>query len=86
MSEPKENLGVSTVEEVEQQMASLLADAQGQLLNDAEMQRFALLQEEIEWLEPMRPLPSSFSEPPPTPPAANPALRGPVLHVAHNIS
>ena len=43
-----DNLGASTVEELEQKMASLLAHAQGQLLNEAEMQTFARIQQEIE--------------------------------------
>jgi hypothetical protein len=42
------NLGASTVEELEQEMASLLAHAQGQLLNESEMHIFIQLQQEIE--------------------------------------
>jgi hypothetical protein len=42
------NLGASTVEELEREMASLLAHARGQLLNESEMQIFVKLQQEIE--------------------------------------
>lgn len=42
------NLDASTVEELEQEMASLLAHAQGEFLNDSELQTFARLQQEIE--------------------------------------
>jgi hypothetical protein len=42
------NLGASTVEELEQEMASLLAHARGQLLNESEMQIFVQLRQEIE--------------------------------------
>jgi hypothetical protein len=42
------HLGASTVEELEQEMASLLAHAQRQLLNESEMQVFVQLQQEIE--------------------------------------
>ncbi len=42
------NLEASTVKELEQRMASLLTHAQGELLNESEMQTFVRLQAEIE--------------------------------------
>jgi hypothetical protein len=47
MIDPMTDLNAYTDEELEQEMARVLAQARGEVLNDAEVRKFWLLNEEI---------------------------------------
>jgi hypothetical protein len=47
MTNPMTDLDACTNEELEQEMARVLAHARGEVLNDAEVQRFRQLNEQI---------------------------------------
>jgi len=47
MANPMTELDTPTIEELEQALAHVLAHARGEVLNDAEVQRFLQLREEI---------------------------------------
>lgn len=47
MTDPKTDLHARTDEELEQELARVLAHARGEVLNDAEVQKFWLLNDEI---------------------------------------
>ena len=47
MTNPMTDLDAYTVEELEQELARVLAHARGEVLNDAEVQRFRQLNEQI---------------------------------------